>query len=90
MEIGKVDKYYKTQATKVKANVNTQKTDSKASQDSVEFSTALQNINILKLKMENTSDVRTEKVDEVKEQVQSGEYKVDSEKVAEKIIDEMV
>jgi negative regulator of flagellin synthesis FlgM len=35
-------------------------------------------------------DVRTEKVEGIKAKIDSGEYAVDNEKVAEKIIDEIV
>lgn len=90
MEIGKVDKYYKTQVSNKKSNAKASKGENAKSRDSVEFSTELHSINLLKKKMESTTDVRTEKVDEVKEQIDSGEYRVDPEKVAEKIIDEMI
>lgn len=90
MEIGKVNKYYKTQVNNTKSNAKTSKSSNVAKKDSVEFSTELNSINDLKKKMETTEDVRIDKVEAVKERIDSGEYKVDSEKVAEKIIDELI
>jgi negative regulator of flagellin synthesis FlgM len=90
MEIGKVDKYYKTQLSKSKSKAKTEAKSSAKAQDSVEFSSELQSINILKNKMETTPDVRTEKVESIKAKLESGEYSVNTEEVAQKIIDEMV
>jgi len=90
MEIGKVDKYYKTQLSKTKAKVKTETKTGIGTSDSVEFSSELQSINILKSKMETTPDVRTDKVEAVKTKIESGEYSVETEEVAKKIIDEMI
>lgn len=38
--------------------------------------------------VESTSDIRVEKVKRLKEQIESGNYKVDSSKVADKMVEE--
>ena len=53
------------------------------SSTSVEFSKAAE-------KMDNVPKERTDKVEELKTMVQNGTYKVDSEKIAEKVLEDSV
>lgn len=67
-------------------NQTTKKTDSEnksQSRDSLELSGIAK-----KLKTSGVDEVRTEKVEEIKEKISQGNYTMDSGKIAEKIIEE--
>ncbi|KAA0258763.1 flagellar biosynthesis anti-sigma factor FlgM [Deferribacter autotrophicus] len=55
-------------------------------QDRVEISRAKKEVDTLKIKLKNASDVRIEKVKNIKEQIESGTYDISGKKVAEKIV----
>jgi len=54
--------------------------------DRVEFSADRQKIDNLKQKIKEASDVRKEKVDQLKKSIEAGTYDVTGKKVAEKIV----
>jgi negative regulator of flagellin synthesis FlgM len=56
--------------------------------DTVVISDAAKRIQEAKTQLDNIPDVRAEKVAKLKEQVESGTYKVDAEKTADKLIKE--
>ncbi len=73
----------------------TPKTDApKAIEDKVSLSTNARDIQVAKNAVEAAPEIREETVQDVKKDVESGNYKIDSEKIADKIvgsnIDELV
>ena len=67
---------------------NNKSEKSAAKADTVVISDAAKRIQEAKTQLDNISDVREEKVARLKEQVESGTYKVDAEKTADKLIKE--
>lgn len=86
MRINKTDNafqiYNKNQGVKnVKADKLPKDTDQiKISDGAIDFQYALQ-------KLKNVGDIRTEKVDAIKAQIQAGTYEIDGNKIAEKMIE---
>ena len=72
--------------TKTKTSKTTTETTSGG--DTVELSSMAKDVSKARTAVDQTSDVRTEKVEALKEKVISGEYKVDADKVAQKMVDE--
>ncbi len=56
--------------------------------DKVELSSLAKDVSKARAEVDRTPDIRTEKVESLKEKVNSGEYKVDPDKVAQKLVDE--
>ncbi len=92
---GKYDQAY------VKDTTDTQRTDSRKGaveetrtdipqNDRVSLSTTSKDYQIAQEAVANTPDVRAEKVERIKQAVASGQYTVDAEKVAEKLIGTLV
>ena len=73
---------------KVDTSNNEKPEKSAAKTDTVVISDAAKRIQEAKTQLDNIPDVRAEKVAKLKEQVESGTYKVDAEKTADKLIKE--
>lgn len=56
--------------------------------DKVELSSLAKDVSKSRSEVDRTPDIRTEKVEALKEKVSTGEYKVDPDKVAQKLVDE--
>lgn len=70
-----------TSANKIKTDKTAKDTDQfKISEKAVEFQYGLQ-------KLKNVEDIRMDKVETIKAQIQAGTYHVDGKKIAEKILD---
>lgn len=68
-------------ANKVKADKTAKDTDQlKISENAVEFQYGLQ-------KLKNVEDIRMDKVETIKAQIQAGTYNVDGKQIAEKMLD---
>lgn len=86
MRINKINNIFQTYnknagAKKVKPEGMSKDSDEiKISEKAIEFQFAMQ-------KIKNVEVTRTDKVDEIKQQIQSGTYEVDGKKIAEKIIE---
>ena len=61
-----------------------------SSEDSVEFSSHLNNLRELEQKASEINSIKSGKVDGIKLQVENGSYQISSENIAEKIIDELI
>ncbi len=82
------------------AKVNAKGSESKASnvdmkEDKVELSQTVKDMNWARNQIKSVPDIREEKVEEIKNQINAGTYKIDGKKVAfnmvrESLIDEMV
>ena len=64
------------------------KEGSRAAGDTVELSSRAKDVSKARAEVDRAPDIRTERVESLKEKVNSGEYKVDPDKVAQKIVDE--
>ncbi|WP_333656983.1 flagellar biosynthesis anti-sigma factor FlgM [Tissierella praeacuta] len=86
MRINKLDNIFQVYnknsgIKKVKSDNRGKDTDElKISEKAIEFQYALQ-------KLKDVEDIRVDKVEYIKEQVQSGSYHVDGKKIAEKILE---
>jgi negative regulator of flagellin synthesis FlgM len=69
-----------------KQAADTEKTGS-AKTDSIALSEKARELSKLRSKLDDISAVRPERVDELKEKIEAGEYKVSEEEVAEKILE---
>ncbi len=58
--------------------------------DRVEFSSRSKEMQKIYETLKNTPEVRSEKVDDLKNRINKGQYQVDSEAIAEKIIKESI
>ncbi|MDI6761921.1 MAG: flagellar biosynthesis anti-sigma factor FlgM [Thermodesulfobacteriota bacterium] len=61
-----------------------------ASGDRVEFSTRSREMQKIYEVLQTTPEVRSDKVSEIKKRIEDGQYRVDSETLAEKIIKESI
>ncbi len=68
----------------------TGKVSGHSSEDSVEFSSHLNNLRELEQKASELSSIKSGKVDGIKLQVENGSYQISSENIAEKIVDELI
>ncbi|SDL67540.1 flagellar biosynthesis anti-sigma factor FlgM [Halarsenatibacter silvermanii] len=57
--------------------------------DRMEISAEARQIHEFAVQMEETPDIRQERVAELRQEVQSGSYEIDPEQIAESMIDEM-
>ncbi len=79
----KVQKADRNNAAEEKGAVN------KAGSDRVNLSDRAKEIAKLKSEINNLPEIRTEKVQEIQKAVANGTYKIDSIKIAQKMIDEL-
>lgn len=84
INMNKIMKAYQNLNQKENNNVN-----QKSKSDQVNISNEAKEIRNIKETLENKPEIRQEKVDQIKTQIQNGTYKVDSQKVAEKIISDI-
>lgn len=88
MRINKLDNIYQIYnknlgKKKIKPEHTTKDTDEiKISEKAMEYQFALQ-------KLKNVDDVRMDKVQTIKKQIENGTYEVDSKKIAEKILQQI-
>jgi len=71
-----------------KIKQNEEDTSSFAGDDKVELSSQAMDLKKMQQQAMSTPDVRTEKVDNIKLQVDNGNYKINTEQIAEKLIQE--
>lgn len=74
-----------------KQNIKTKKTSSKTEvgkRDELKLSNAAQDFQTVLNAAKDVPEIRQEKVNEIKTQVESGEYKVDAKKIAAKMMAE--
>lgn len=85
MRINKVDNVFQVYnknsgVKKVKLNKEAKETDQiKLSEKAIEFQYGLQ-------KIKDVEEIRTEKVENIKNQIKAGTYEIDGKKIAEKMI----
>lgn len=84
MRIDAINRVYDTYSTKnTSATVKTNKTGSK---DQVALSTQAKDFAAIKNMLKEVPEVRQDKVDSLKEQIDNGTYNVSSQEVAQKIL----
>ncbi len=66
--------------------VETPKTDAPKAEDRVSLSTNARDIQITKNAVEASPEIREETVQDVKKDVEAGNYKINSDKIADKIV----
>lgn len=74
---------YKNQGVK---NVETKNTGRTGMKDELKISSEAQDFQTVLNSAKKVGDIRQEKVNEIKDQVDSGRYKVDAQKIAEKML----
>lgn len=79
--INKVNEIYKTNNNK---KVNNQSSTSK--KDSIAISQFGKDLQIAKDAVKNVSDIRMEKVSDIKKRIEAGTYNITAEQVADKIL----
>ncbi len=77
----KVSQLYQTNSTKKIKSQN-----SSSFSDSLEISQIGKDIQVAKAAVTSSSDIRTDKVNDIKQQVASGTYNVSMEEVADKLV----
>ncbi len=82
--IKKLDQVYKS--TSMKANVQNV---SKNQKDSIEISSFGRDLQVARKAVSEADDIRYDKVNEIKQRMQSGTYDVSSREVAEKMVDSL-
>lgn len=76
-----------SQIYNVSSTTKTRKTDKASKQDELELSSTGLDYQVAKKAIQNSSDVRQEKVDDLKQRIDSGEYDVSNEDFAQLLID---
>jgi negative regulator of flagellin synthesis FlgM len=99
MDIKKIATYSdqmpaRVQETDVRPTEQTRTTSAKANSptegsDRVAFSRGYQEIDKIKKVVMEMSDIRTERVDQIRNMIQNGTYQVDAQQVAGKMLDEV-
>lgn len=84
MRIDAINRVY--DAYNSKSKVSAVKTNKSDSQDQVAFSTQAKDFATIKKMLKDVPEVRQERVDELKEQINNGTYNVSSNEVAQKIL----
>jgi negative regulator of flagellin synthesis FlgM len=84
INMNKIMKAYQNLNQQDNNNVN-----KKTKSDQVSISNEAKEIQNIKETLENKPEIRQEKVDQIKNQIQNGNYQVDSQKIAEKIISDI-
>lgn len=82
--IKKLDQVYKS--TSMKVNVQNV---SKNQKDSIEISSFGRDLQVARKAVSEADDIRYDKVNEIKQRMQSGTYDVSSREVAEKMVDSL-
>jgi negative regulator of flagellin synthesis FlgM len=82
-----IQQYQKSDATKKEAETQPGGMSSTMT-ERVDLSSKAKDIQQIKQIIEETPDVRMDKIQELKQQIETGNYKVDAEKVAEKLVTE--
>ena len=82
----KTDSSLQVNKTKKSASAQNEAVTASAGTDRVELSANSADVQKIKEVLDATPSVRTEKVQALKEQIEKGEYQVDSRKVAEKML----
>lgn len=77
--------YVKETKNPEKGSAASKKRETK-SKDTVSLSSGLKDLQLVKKAVDKTPDVRSEKVSELRDKINSGTYKIDPEKIAEKMI----
>lgn len=80
--IKKLDQIY--QKTSAKNNVKSTKSNSS---DKIEISTLGRDLQVAKKAVSETDDVRWDRVNEIKQRMQSGTYNVSAEEIADKMVE---
>lgn len=71
-------------------NMNMKKTEKqKSKEDKINISEEAKTYQFAINKLKDIPEIRTDKVNSLKKQIQSGTYKVDADKIAEKMIDKV-
>jgi negative regulator of flagellin synthesis FlgM len=84
----RVDAYNKiAQVYQASATKTTTKTTSTSSADQVEISRIGKDYQVAKQAVMNTTDVRTDKVNDIKNRMAAGTYNISAEEVASKLVD---
>ncbi len=84
INMNKIMKAYQNLNQKENNNIN-----QTSKSDQVNISNEAKEIQNIKETLENKPAIRQDKVDQIKTQIQNGNYKVDSQKIAEKIISDI-
>lgn len=91
MKIDGINPYRKvqevTEIKKVNKKNDVQKTYTE--KDEISLSEQAKGISELKAAIDELPDIRTDKVDSIKKAIDTGNYNVDSKKIAEKILEEI-
>ncbi|UCE55416.1 MAG: flagellar biosynthesis anti-sigma factor FlgM [Desulfobacterales bacterium] len=83
------DAYVKHINDKQKTEITSDKAVNQgAKADKVDISDAAKEIQEVRKQLDNTPDVRTEKVEQLKNQIEKGTYEIKSEEIAEKMLKE--
>ena len=96
MKISKVDdvtlqmiqQYQKTEKVEDRASEKAGGANNLVPEEKVNLSTTAKDVQALKNAISSLPDVREDKVQALKDQIEKGTYKVDAEKVAEKMVGE--
>lgn len=84
MRVDAISKIYETYKTKiVSSSTQTEKTKSR---DKVELSTMAQDYATIQKKLSETSDVREDRVADIKQRIENGTYNVSAKDIASKIL----
>lgn len=81
-----IQQYQKSEAVKKEADILQQQSMSSTLTEKVDLSSKAKEIQQIKQIVENTPDVRIDKVEELKRQIESGIYQSDTDKIAENIM----
>lgn len=65
------------------------KENNKVKEDKIDISSVAKDAQFAMSKVKDVEEVRTEKVEKIKEQVKAGTYKIDAGKIAEKILEDL-
>lgn len=84
MKIDRISSIYQTY--KSQSLVNTKKSEETSEMDEVSLSDTAKDFRSIYKMLGNVPDIRQEKVDTIKKQMDEGSYKVDSAEVAQKIL----
>ena len=82
----KTDSGLQVKKTQASTSAKTEAANAPASTDRVELSANTVDVQKIKEALDATPSVRAEKVQALKEQIERGEYQVDAEKVANKML----
>ena len=78
----KVSQLYKTNSSN-----KAQKSSAYGGSDQVQISQIGKDFHVAKAAVKNSSDIRTEKVDAIKKQIEQGTYQISNKDVADKVVD---